>query len=119
MSAFVIEFVEQKKSLLYLSGAALDDLAVGQVFQRLEQGGERAKSRKKRATVALIVESIIWQGEPVETLDAPMSGMIAVSGDPQAVLDAVADLRWKRKSGRFLRTGGDALILGSDSLRES
>ncbi|MEO0597377.1 MAG: hypothetical protein AAF126_14815 [Chloroflexota bacterium] len=111
---FTVDLIEQKKTLLFVTGMALTDIALGDAFSRIYQYGNSKKSKRERGTVVLNVESIIQDGEPVETLPANTAGMLALSGDPDVLLTVVADLNWQHKKKRYIRTSDTALTVADE-----
>lgn len=106
-----IEFVEPKDDLLFVAGVGLTDLAVGQTFTAMvlhPAGKKKAQSAEK---IALTIETLIVDGEPVENSASDASVLVALAGDGQPILEKVDALRWRRKSGRWLRTTQDVLML--------
>lgn len=108
-----IDFIEVKGSLIFAAGIALEALAVGDALTVVYEDGKSAKSRKQRGTVDLTIDSIIVDGEPVETAAANTTVLVALDGTWDALTDAADTLKWKRKSGRLLRTSDNALTLGN------
>lgn len=112
---FTIDLIEQKKTLLFVTGTALTDLAVGDVFVQLLQYGKSKQSQKTLATISLKVETIIADGEPTDAINADSAAMLALSGDAAALQAAAQDLGWRTKKQRLIRTSEAALTIASDS----
>ena len=110
---FTVDLIEQKKTLLFVTGMALTDVRLGDAFSRIYQYGNSKKSKRERGIIALTVDSIIHDGEPVETLPANIAGMLALSGDPDTLLAVVADLNWQHKKKRYIRTTDTALTIAT------
>ena len=108
---FTIDLIEQKGALVFTGGSALTPLQVGDSFTQLLQDGKKATSRRKVGSVSLMIDAIIVDGEPVETLEVNQAGLLALAGDASLLLDAAQALRWRKKSSRFLRTSDEALTL--------
>lgn len=108
---FTIDVIEQKKNLLFVAGISLSDLALEDTFTTLLQYGTSKKSKKVLAQIDLTVQSIIVDGEPVDSLSKNSAGMIALSGDFSAIETQAQELKWRKKSGRYIRTTDMALTL--------
>ncbi|MEM9953371.1 MAG: hypothetical protein AAF846_17320 [Chloroflexota bacterium] len=108
---FTIDILEQKQDKLFVTGLSLNELAVDDCFTALHQYGNSKKSKKRLSELNLCVESIILDGEPVDSVRAQQSAMLILLGDATALLDAIDALRWRKKSGRFIRTSQEALTL--------
>lgn len=111
--AFNIDFIEQKKELLFLAGTALAPLALGDSFTLLLQYGKSASSKQNKGTVALKIAGIFVNGEPLDSVEANQGLLLALSGDGQALLDAAEALKWQKKGGRILRNTEAVLSLES------
>lgn len=111
---FTIDLIEEKKDLLFVTGIALSDIALQDCFKGLYQYGNKKKSKKQLATIELTVETIIVDGEPVDSLDANTLAMIALSGDFTAIKTQAEALRWRKKGGRLIRTSDVALTIAGD-----
>ena len=109
--SLTIDFLEVKGALIFAAGTTLADLAVGDVLTVVYEDGKNAKSRKQRGTVDLTISSIIVDGEPVGSVAANTAALIALEGIWDALTDAADNLKWKRKSGRLLRTSDNALTI--------
>lgn len=112
---FTVDLIEQKKSLLFVTGTALTDLAVGDIFVQLLQYGKSKHSQKVLATISLKVETIIADGEPTDAISADSAAMLALSGDAAALQSAAQDLGWRNKKQRLIRTSEAALTIARDS----
>src|SRR5690606_25924544 len=108
---FTIDVIEQKKDLLFVAGISLTDLAVGDVFTQLYQYGTSKKSKKLLNKIDLTVQSIIVEGEPVDSLSKNSAAMIALSGDFSSIESQAQMLKWRKKSGRYIRSSDIALTL--------
>ncbi|GAB5492275.1 MAG: hypothetical protein Phog2KO_24900 [Phototrophicaceae bacterium] len=108
---FTIDVIEQKKDLLFVAGISLGELEINAEFSHLYQYGSSKKSKKLLSKVTLKVESIIVEGEPVDKLTQNSTGMIALSGDFSEITEQASNLKWRKKSGRFIRTSDIALTL--------
>ena len=106
---FSIELLEITNNMLFAGGTALSDLATSQTFTRVYE--VNSKQRKQIATVSLTIETMIMNGEPVETATKGDSVLIGLTGEWEALLEAVKTLRWQRKSGRTLRTSKADVVL--------
>jgi hypothetical protein len=111
---FTVDFIEQKKELLFVAGTSLSPLALGDSFTALYQYGKSQNSKQKKGEVTLKIESILVAGEAFEEAKANESLLLALSGDGQALLDAAKALQWQSKSGRLFRSTEAALSLESD-----
>ncbi len=111
---FTIDLIEVKKDLLFVTGLALSDIALQNSFTALYQYGKNKKSKKQLASIELTIETIIVDGEPVDTLTASTPAMIALSGDFTTIETEAEALRWRKKSGRLIRTSDVALTLAQD-----
>lgn len=111
---FTIEIIEQKKDHLFVTGIALSDIASGTIFSQLYQIGNNKKSRKKIETIELKVESIIAEGEPINAVSANNVAMLMLSGDYDVIQSQAEALRWRKKSGRYIRTSDTALTLADE-----
>lgn len=111
---FTIDVFEQKKDLLFVTGIALTELQVGVTVTQLFQYGKNQKSKKRLKTLNLTIETLIVNGEPVEEASAEMAVMVALSGDATAIEETAKSLKWRRKSGRMLRTSDIALTLATE-----
>ena len=109
---FAIDLIEQKKELLYIAGVALTEIALAETFSDVNEYPK--KKKQKRANVELRIEVIIVEGEPVERVEADLAAMIALSGDWQAIVDCAETLKWKKKSGRLLRTSDIVLSVSGE-----
>lgn len=107
--AFSIELLELKNNMLFAGGTTLSDLSPAQTFICVYE--VTGKQRKQIATVSLTLETIIMDGDPVETATKGDSVLIGLSGEWDALLNAVKKLRWQRKSGRTLRTSKADVVL--------
>jgi hypothetical protein len=114
MRAFTVDFIEQKKELLFVAGISLQPLALGDNFTALYHYGKSQSSKQSKGTVALKIESIFFNGEPMDSAEANQGLLLALSGDGQALLDAAAALQWQEKGGRISRNTEAALSLESD-----
>jgi len=114
-AAFTIDLIEQKGELLFLGGSGLLPLQAGATFTTLLQDGKNAKSRRKLASVSLTIETLIADGEPVDSVEENQPVLLAVAGDATPLLDAAQELRWRRKSQRLLRTSDDGLTLALEA----
>ena len=112
--AFTVDFIEQKKELFFVAGTSLSPLALGDSFSALYQYGKSQSSKQAKGTIALKIESILVNGEPLESAEANQALLLALSGDGQALLEAASALQWQKKSGRIFRTTEAALSLESD-----
>ena len=108
---FTIDVIEQKKDLLFVAGISLGELELNATFTHLYQYGNSKKSKKLLSAVVVTVVSIIVDGEPVDKLAQNSTGMIALSGDFSVITDQAQNLKWRKKSGRFIRTSNIALTL--------
>lgn len=108
---FTIDIIEHKKDRLFITGLSLTELTIEDTFSAVYQYGKSKKSKTKIADSHLTIETIIVDGEPVSTLSVQQSAMIILVGDSQAIQDQVQALRWRKKSGRFIRTSEQALTL--------
>lgn len=111
---FTIDLIEVKKDLLFVTGLALSDIALQDTFTALYQYGNNKKSKKQLVTIQLTVETIIVDGEPVDAVAANMLAMIALSGDFTLIETQAEALRWRKKSGRLIRTSDVTLTLAQD-----
>lgn len=112
---FTIDLIEEKKDLFFVTGIALSDIARDECFNRLYQYGNSKKSKKQVASIELTIETIIVEGEPVDSVIANTLAMIALSGDFTAIETQAEALRWRKKGGRLIRTSDVALTLAQDS----
>lgn len=113
MSAeFSIELLELKKEMLFAGGTALSDIAAEQSFTRLYE--ITGKQRKLLAKVNLTVQTLISNGDPIDTATKGDSLLLGLSGASEPVIEAVKKLRWQRKSGRYLRTTQSDILLTAE-----
>lgn len=112
---FTIDLIEVKKELLFVTGLALSDIALQDKFKQLYQYGNSKKSKKQVASIELTVESIIVEGEPLDSVVANTLAMIALSGDFSAIETQAEALRWRKKGGRLIRTSDTALTIAQES----
>lgn len=112
---FTIDLIESKKDWHFVTGLALGDIALHESFNCLYQYGKQKNSKKQVATIDLRIESIIVDGEPVESVSENTPAMLAVSGDFDAVEAQVDALHWRKKGGRLIRTSETALTFGQDT----
>lgn len=108
---FTIDVIEQKKDLLFIAGICLDNIDLEASFTHLYQYGASKKSKKLLNKVELRVVSIIVDGEPVDSLAKNSAGMLALSGDFSSIESHAQALKWRKKSGRLIRTSDIALTL--------
>lgn len=108
---FTIDVIEQKKDLLFVAGISLGDLEINASFTHLYQYGSSKKSKKLLSKVTVTIVSIIVDGEPVDALAQNSTGMIALSGEFSSITEQAYNLKWRKKSGRFIRTSDVALTL--------
>lgn len=111
--AFTVDFIEVKKELIFVAGSSRSALKTGDSFSLLLQYGKSQSSKQNKGSIALKIESILQNGEALESAEANQSLLLALSGDAQALLDAAAALQWQKKSGRLFRTSEAALSLES------
>jgi hypothetical protein len=110
---FTLDLIETKKELLYVAGVSLTALATTETFSQMNE--YRKKNKQKRADIALCIEAIILDGEPVERIEAQTSAMLVLSGDWQALIDAAKMLKWQGKGERLLRTNDTVLTLSDET----
>ena len=115
VAEFRLELIEEKKELLYVAGISMSALAVGNYFLQLNQ--YQKKKKHKKGTFSLEVVSIIVQGEPVESIEADVSAMLALAGDWQSIPDFVEKARWRRKGQRFMRNDDSVLSLSGETYK--
>lgn len=113
MGEFTIELLELKEDICIIGGVAVTDITLNDVFNLLYEIGSHKNSKKKRASIDLTVHFLVIDGEPVETVAANSSFTVGLVGNASELEAVVRDLRWKRKSGRYLRTSDTALLLSS------
>lgn len=109
MSAvFTVEFIEEKGALVFVAGLSRLPLQLGMVFVAIAVEGQKAPST---TALHLELESIFVAGEPLDSLAADMTALLALRGDYQALVTLVKALKWQKKGGRFFRSSPEALIL--------
>ena len=111
---FTVDVIEKKKDLLFVTGLALSDIVLQDTFTALYQYGNKKKSKKQLASIELTIETMIVDGEPVDTVATNSTAMIALSGDFSAIETQAEALRWRKKGGRLIRTSDAALTLAKD-----
>ena len=109
---FSIELLELKKDMLFAGGTALSDIAPEQSFTHLYE--VTSKQRKLLIKVDLNAQTLISNGEPLDSASKGDSILIGLSGASEPVIEAVKKLRWQRKSGRYLRTTKADIVLASE-----
>jgi hypothetical protein len=105
------DLVEEKGDLLFVGGVALTSLAVGDRFTALYDYGDRPKQPRRCATLDLSIAALIVDGEPVASVTAQTSVLVALAGTATPIIAAVRDRRWQRKRQRYLRTTPHPLAL--------
>ena len=111
---FTVGLIDQKKELLYVAGTALTSLALSDRFGVLYRDGQSAKQRQALGSVDLTIAAILVDGNPVETVEAGQTPLLALTGDSTLLHEQAEALGWRGKSGRLLRTSQAALTLGID-----
>lgn len=111
---FAIRYVEAQDDIYFVGGIALTALDVDKRLTKLLQASSPKKMRS-RAQLDVTIKTLILDGEPVECVEPNTSVLLGLSGEVTALLDAVQELQWRRKSGRFLHTRGDTLLLEDDT----
>jgi hypothetical protein len=112
MSArLLVAMIEPQDDVLFVGGMALTTLAAGDSFLAVGTYKGSKKSRKQTGTVSLTIESLIVDGEPVDAVEDGTDVLAGLSGDGNALIEAVDSAGWTRKRGRYLRSGQQAIIL--------
>jgi hypothetical protein len=112
MSArLLVAMIEPQDAVLFVGGMALSTLTVGDSFPAVGTYRGSKKSRTRTDTVSLTIDSLIVDGEPVDTVDDGTDVLAGLSGDGTALIEAANSAGWTRKRGRYLRSGQQALIL--------
>lgn len=109
--AFTVDFIEQKKELFFVAGISRSPLSVGDSFTALFQYGKAQNSQQAKGTIRLKIESILQNGEAVDSLNTNEAALLILAGEGQALVDAANALQWVKKSGRIMRTTEAALSL--------
>lgn len=110
---FTIDIIEQNKDRVFITGLALTDITLSDTFTVLLQYGTSKKSKKKVATIMLEVETIIVDGDPVDAISSDTVAMLILAGDSQVIEDHAYSLKWRKKSGRYIRTSDIALTIAT------
>ncbi|MGB7339652.1 MAG: hypothetical protein WBC91_12230 [Phototrophicaceae bacterium] len=110
---FTIDIIEQNKDRLFITGLSLTEIALTDTFTVLLQYGSSQKSKKQIASLELVVETIIMDGNPVDNISAQSTAMLILVGDGTLIEQQAHTLKWRKKNGRFIRTSDIALTLAT------
>ncbi len=115
MSArLLLAMLEPQEKVLFAGGLVMASrLSVGETFTAVYAYKGSKTSRKKQADIALTVQTLIVDGEPVTSAEDGTDVLVALSGNSEALIEAAAGIGWTRKRGRYLRSGQYALTLDS------
>lgn len=113
---FVIDIVEPKEGICFLTGYASKALNVGDIFTLLslfEPAKKKKQAPKKLSTspIELTVTTLLVAGEPLESLSSGTSAQVGVTGDTTPLLDLIQLHKWHMSNGRYLLPRNEIRIL--------
>jgi len=102
----ILDIVEPQEGILFVAGSVGKALTVGDSFNTLAvyQSPKKKKHNPKKLSaivVQLIVENILVEGEPLDTISAGTTAHVGLVGDAEPILKLMSDHDWHESNGRF------------------
>lgn len=103
---FVVDIVEAQDGIVFATGYVSAAIAKGYTFRAMTiyQPAKKKRQNPKKLSsqqIELTVHTILFEGEPLETLAAERTAQIGLTGDATPLMSLLEAHQWHQSNGRY------------------